>query len=1079
MKWPKRIAAGLMAAAVVAGSVPVCPADVRAEEPGRAEPVTSGQAEPGGLSSSTREVQPDTPESEPEKPGKPESAMVIRTVEEFMEFARACTSERFSEGKTVSLEADLDLGGEAFSPVPVFCGTFAGNGHTIRGLSVRRSGTSLGLFRYLGKGALVENLKVEGELKPEGSRKKMGGIAGTNRGTIRGCTFSGTGEALEHLGGIAGINEESGMIENCVNQAVLTGNRRVGGIAGENAGTIQGCRNEGEINGASEGIDEDTGTMNTISVNREELPATVIIEKVNDVGGITGLSTGTIRQCSNSGKIGYEHTGYNIGGIVGRHNGILVLCENEGNVTGRKDVGGIAGQLEPFLTVEYGRDTFDKIHDQVDEISDTTDAMTRQLRDTTDASIGNLDRVDEIVKTIRDLTRDKKDVRRGKREEYEEKAGRQLDLIDEILAGTELDLGSRQAHRAAGSLRANIARARELLAQLGAGSGGEGIPLPEDFIFDEDAGVLGQLEYLYEVMKALQECAGDITSDAASMIDYGVEGVVDGVRDFEDDMESLRVASKEFLDLTRDYKDQLVEDVDGLDGDVTGQLDQLYEELDGLSDNLKSGKDRLRAQKDTLDGQLDEIQDILTDGKERVRSEIDKAKDDGESLFEDISESVTELNNGMIIGCSNRGAVFSDFQAGGVAGIIGLELDLDPEEDIQTYGDESFYRDRYALASVRECYNQGDVQAQQDYAGGIVGAARLGILASNQNYGDVTTVDGDYAGGIAGSSQSVISGSYTMCEVTGNDYTGGIAGKGRDLKDNCAMVSVVSEGGEWQGSIAGSREEEGEVNGNLYVDDGMGAVDGITFLGEAEGISYETLMEREGLPEEFASLTVTFLADDQMVEQIVCQYGQALSEERMPQVPEKEGFFHYWEDTDLSNIRKNYKVHAVYVPWTTTIASSRDPKPLLLAEASFYPETRLLVRESEGQAPNPLQAVAPTGHRIVKSLTYEVQPPEGASLPDAVILHVRAERADRVGILRDGAIELSEAVKDGDYLVFSAPSSGEIVLMKHSLPWQYLLAAAGMVIAVGGWQMAVRNGKNQKKKKGEEEEKRKDPSAQG
>lgn len=1057
MKRLKQMAAGLTAIAVLALSVPVCPVTARGEEAQKPESLVSGQAEEGQKPESPVSGQAEEGQ-QPESPaaGRETPDLVIRTAEEFLEFARSCTSESFSHGKRVSLEADLDLGGAAFSPVPVFCGTFAGNGHTIRGISIRRSGTSLGLFRYLGQEALVENLAVEGELKPEGSRKKAGGIVGTNRGTVRGCTFSGTGEALEHLGGIAGINEETGVIEDCVNLAELTGNRRVGGIAGENTGIIRDCRNQGQINGASEGIDEDSGAMNAISVNREDLQTTVVIEKVNDVGGIAGLSTGTIRQCSNSGRIGYEHTGYNIGGIAGRQNGILVLCENEGNVTGRKDVGGIAGQLEPFLAIEYGKDTFDRIHDQVDEISGTTDTMTRQLRDTTDASISNLDRVDEIMKTIRDLTRDKKDVRRMKREEYDEKAGRQLDRIDEILAATELDLGSRASERAAGSLRANIAKARELLAQLGAGSGGE-IPLPEDFIFDEDAGALGQLEYLYELMKALQDCAMDITSDAADMVDYGVEGVVDGVRDFGDDLDSLRVASKEFLDLTRDYKDQLVEDVDGLDGDVTGQLDQLYGELDSLSENLKSGKDRLRAQKDTLDGQLDVMQEILTDGKERVQSRIEKAKDDGESLFEDISESVTQLSNGMIIGCSNRGEIFSDFQAGGVVGIIGIELDLDPEEDIQTYGEESLYKDRYAMASVRESCNYGDVRARQDYAGGIVGAARLGVLASNQNYGDISTVDGDYAGGIAGSSQSMISGSYTMCEVNGNNYAGGIAGKGRDLKDNCAMVTVSSDSGEWQGSIAGDRDQEGEARGNVYVDDGTGAVDGITFLGEAEGISYEELLQREGLPEEFGSLTVTFLADGRMVEQIVCQYGQALDPERMPQAPEKEGFFQYWEEKDLSDIRRNYKVHAVYTPWTTTIASSQEPKPLLLAEAAFYPDTGLHVRESQEQAE------APSGCRTVKSFTYEIQPPQGASLPDQVTLHVRAEGADRVGILRDGAIELQEAVKDGEYLVFAAASSGELVLMKHTLLWPVLLAAAVTVLGVIGWQMTRKKGKSRGK----------------
>ena len=62
--------------------------------------------------------------------------------------------------------------------------------------------------------------------------------------------------------------------------------------------------------------------------------------------------------------------------------------------------------MEPFLMIQYHEDALDQLGDQIDRISDTTDAMTQSLQGTTDASIGNLDRVDEIVKTIRDITRE-------------------------------------------------------------------------------------------------------------------------------------------------------------------------------------------------------------------------------------------------------------------------------------------------------------------------------------------------------------------------------------------------------------------------------------------------------------------------------------------------------------------------------------------------------------------------------------------------------------------------------------------------------------------------------------------------
>lgn len=980
-----------------------------------------------------------------------ENVIVIRTEEDLQEFSRACVSESYSAGKTVSLEADINMSYFS-SPIPVFCGVFKGNGHTISGLAIKQKGSNLGLFRYLGEKAVVEDLTVEGELKPVGSRKKIGGIAGTNRGTIRNCTFLGTGEALENLGGIAGINEETGVIENCTNRAELTGNRRIGGIAGENAGTIQDCKNEGEINAASEGVDEESKDTNNISVDRESIQTTVVIEKVYDVGGIAGLSSGNIRQCMNSGSIGYGHTGYNIGGIVGRQKGILSLCDNQGVITGRKDVGGIAGQLEPFLMIEYGQDTFDKIHDQVDQIGGTTDAISQEFRNTTDESIGNLDRVDEILKEISDITRSKKDVRRFKREEYDEAAGKQLDLIDEILADTELYLGSRSAQGAAGRVQANVNRAKELLASL----------KNDDFIYDEDEGISGELQYIYQVMTELQQCAGNISDDTEIMIRDGIGGVVDGIEDFEGNLDSLRIASRELLDMTREYKDGLFSDVDDVDEDLTGRLDQLYDELDFLSDNLKSGKDQLRAEKDRLDTQLDEMQDIITEGRERIESERKRAEDNGEPLFEDISEMATELTNGTILGSSNKGDVFSDFQAGGVVGTIGVELDLDPEEDVETYGEESLYMNRYAQASVRGCRNEGDITVRQDYAGGIAGNARIGVLASNQNYGDITTVDGDYAGGIAGISQSLISGSYTMCQVSGNAYAGGIAGQGKNMRNNCAMADIVSDGGEWQGSIAGNRDSdgEGEIRENLYVEDGLGAVDGITFLGEAEGISYDALLQREGVPSEFGSLTVTFLADDQIVEQIVCKYGQSLPKESLPGVPPKEGFFQYWEEEDLSNIRKNYKIHAVYKPWTITIADSEDPMPLMLAEADFYPEAGLHVENMEHEAAEVSDISIPEGYREVGMYRYKIENTAGGPLPEMVKLHVLAKKADCIGIVSDGQAVRVDAVKDGEYLIFETGTSGQVVLMK-SKPSRVIFLIVGAVAVV---IVAVVSGKMKKKK---------------
>ena len=60
----------------------------------------------------------------------------LRTAEDLAELSRNCTLDSWSQGKTVYLEADLDLSGTEFAPIPTFGGTFEGQGQ-IRAAAIR------------------------------------------------------------------------------------------------------------------------------------------------------------------------------------------------------------------------------------------------------------------------------------------------------------------------------------------------------------------------------------------------------------------------------------------------------------------------------------------------------------------------------------------------------------------------------------------------------------------------------------------------------------------------------------------------------------------------------------------------------------------------------------------------------------------------------------------------------------------------------------------------------------------------------------------------------------------------------
>ena len=55
----------------------------------------------------------------------------IATAEDFMLFAENCRLDSYSRGLSVKLEADIDLSGEDFFPVPSFSGSFDGMAHRI------------------------------------------------------------------------------------------------------------------------------------------------------------------------------------------------------------------------------------------------------------------------------------------------------------------------------------------------------------------------------------------------------------------------------------------------------------------------------------------------------------------------------------------------------------------------------------------------------------------------------------------------------------------------------------------------------------------------------------------------------------------------------------------------------------------------------------------------------------------------------------------------------------------------------------------------------------------------------------
>ncbi len=221
-------------------------------------------------------------------------------LEKFRNIVNGENGEAQNTAVCAVLTSDIVLNGsesDRWSPIgnsEKYTGTFDGQGYIIKGLYVN-GGDYCGLFGKIGTVGMVKNVSVRGTVT--GSGHYVGGVVGENTGTVT----------------------------NCYNTGSVTGNYSVGGVVGENTGTVKNCYNTGSVKRGGDDVGE-------------------------DVGGVVGFNTGTVRNCYNTGSV----TGKNsVGGVAGKNHGNSTVtdCYNTGSVTGNNSVGGIVGANHGNSTV--------------------------------------------------------------------------------------------------------------------------------------------------------------------------------------------------------------------------------------------------------------------------------------------------------------------------------------------------------------------------------------------------------------------------------------------------------------------------------------------------------------------------------------------------------------------------------------------------------------------------------------------------------------------------------------------------------------------------------------------------------
>lgn len=321
----------------------------------------------------------------------------IGSVKDLLSFARACREESYSAGKIFELTADLDLSDTDFTGVPYFAGIFHGNSHTISGLRISRDGSRQGLFRRTSALAEICDLKVRGSVTPGGTGMYIGGITGENRGRLSGCRFDGSICGIEAVGGVVGHNMPSGQITGCTFSGEIRGEHQIGGIVGWNEGSVSSCANAGAVNTVPVTPQEQQMDLFNLSLLDVSSVTSDDFLDLTDIGGICGENGGSIAQCRNSGLVGYPNTAYNVGGIVGKSSGFVTGCDNSAAVQGRKDVGGVAGQLIPYTELDLSKSKLDALSGEINALKELIAAATRDASNSAAWIVGDLNGMDQAA----------------------------------------------------------------------------------------------------------------------------------------------------------------------------------------------------------------------------------------------------------------------------------------------------------------------------------------------------------------------------------------------------------------------------------------------------------------------------------------------------------------------------------------------------------------------------------------------------------------------------------------------------------------------------------------------------------
>ena len=231
-----------------------------------------------------------------------------------------------------------------------FNGTFYGNGHVIKNVSITQgSTTGVGIFGVTGNTARILDIGVENAIVSGGSN--TGVIAGKSEGTITNCYVKGNiringGTGTGVIAGVSSNTISSSYTSGTIN---VTGYSQTGGFVGSSSGPILNSFAEGNITvtgGSNDFVGGFAGSIDAAVINAS-ISGNITVTGNRLVGGFIGYNTAALNNIVMTAAVNITGTGDQVGGAVGGTTNSTnnIRAELSGTVSGRYNIGGAFGHV--------------------------------------------------------------------------------------------------------------------------------------------------------------------------------------------------------------------------------------------------------------------------------------------------------------------------------------------------------------------------------------------------------------------------------------------------------------------------------------------------------------------------------------------------------------------------------------------------------------------------------------------------------------------------------------------------------------------------------------------------------------